>query len=80
MIAALEVEASKRRELQHQDTEHHLNNDEIPLQAMEKSDTSKHLTTSISIADELRPPAVTRADYCIRYHRAPSATTKINPR
>jgi hypothetical protein len=48
MLAALKAEASKRRELQkHQDTEHHLNNDEIPLQAMEKPDTSKNSTMSI---------------------------------
>ncbi len=38
------------------------------------------MTKSISIADKLRPPALTHADYCIRYHCGPSATTKIIPR
>jgi hypothetical protein len=80
MIAALEAEALKHRELQKpQDIEHHLKNDEIPLQAMKKSVTTKNVTTSISITDKLRSPALAREDYRIRYHCAPSATTKIQP-
>ncbi len=52
MIAALEAEASKCRKLQEPQTkENHLKNDEIQLQAMEKSDTTKTVTMSTSIAD-----------------------------